>query len=234
MNRRQFRQYTAWHNYCNERTYTAPADPWKLLEIDPADVEYYNGACRLNWGLGRVQGGRWDREENCTPIRETTIYSGLNQRFTHGYDWEETALYRRAKEQFENGKRVRGYESIDAYRNVRCTYLDELYRKIEREGYRSNADATHEAADDSAYEDAYAHHLEPLVVIGRSGDIYWTEGFHRFAIASLLDVEAVPVYVLCRHEQWQRIRDEIFTASSRGLPPKQRVHLDHPDVAGLA
>ncbi|WP_245799870.1 hypothetical protein [Haladaptatus litoreus] len=159
-------------------------------------------------------------------MRETTTYRGLKQRFEEGYDWEETALYRRAKKQFEEGGTVRGYESIEEYRNVRCEYLDELYQNIKQDGYRPNEKAGH----DNPHEDAYAHHLEPLVVIGSSGDIYWIEGYHRFTIASILNIGEIPVCVLCRHEKWQRIRDRIYNTPTSELPSELETYLGHPDA----
>lgn len=112
MNLGRFRRRTRWHHHANRRAYDAPADPWKLLPVSPDAVTYYTDELRLDRGLGRVQGGDWDREEHCRPFRETTLYRGLEQRFEEGRDWEETALYRRAKEEFERGETVRGYESL--------------------------------------------------------------------------------------------------------------------------
>jgi len=235
MNLGRFRRCTRWHHHANRRAYDAPADPWKLLPVSPDAVTYYTDELRLDRGLGRVQGGDWDREEHCRPFRETTLYRGLEQRFEEGRDWEETALYRRAKEEFERGETVRGYESLREFRAVRCEYIDELFHSIEREGYRPNAAATHEkAAEDNSFEDAYANHLEPLVVIGRDGEVHWTEGNHRFAIASILGLDAVPVYVLCRHEHWQRVRDRMHDArdgaAATDLPSDLEAHLGHPDL----
>lgn len=230
MDLERFRYYTARHRFVNETEYDAPADPWKLLPVAPADVEYYTGEVRLNWGLGRVQGGSWDREANRS-IRETDHYRGLEQRFVDGRDWEETALYEKAKAGFEEDGQFRGYESLEEFRSVRCEYVDELFRSIREEGYRPNAEASHDrAADDNPFEDAYANHLEPLVVVGRGGGIYWAEGYHRFTIASILGLDEIPVHVLCRHEQWQRVRDRFHDAPVSELPPELEAYRDHPDV----
>lgn len=231
MNLDQFWQYTAWHQHANERNYEAPAAPRKLLRVDPSSVKWYLPDVRLDLGLGRIEGGTWDCEENRALVRETTTYRGLVQRFEDGRDWEETALYRRVADQFESRESVRGYESLETFRNIRCAYLDDLFRDIEREGYRPNADATHERADsDNAFEDAYANHLEPLVAVGRDGEIYWFEGYHRFAIASILSLDEIPVYALLRHANWQRIRDRIHAIDPSDRPRELEDHLEHPDV----
>jgi hypothetical protein len=134
-------------------------------------------------------------------------------------------------DRFEAGERVRGYESLDEYRRVRCVYLDDLMRSIEEEGYRPNAETSHEpAAAVNGFEMAYVHRLEPVVAIGRGGEIQLCEGFHRAAIASVLELERIPVNVLCRHEEWQRVRDRIVVDPSMvqnyGPAIDPRVHPD--------
>lgn len=223
----RFRSRTAWHNAANESTYDAPADPWKLLPVDPTNVDYYTSDLRLDVGLGRVEGGDWDREENLAPLRETVTYRGLTQRFVEGRDWEETDLYRRAEARFEADESFRGYDSLEEYRRVRCAHVDELFDSIDGDGYRPNEAAAHDSPDDgNVFEEAYANHLEPLVAIGRSGEVVWCEGYHRLIISSILGLDAIPVYVLCRHEQWQRVRDRVYddTASDVGVDPH------HPDL----
>jgi hypothetical protein len=226
-----FHYYTRWHESANERAYNAPADPWEPIRVSPANVQQYTTNLRLNWGLGRVQSGDWDSGDSCDAIRETPTYRGLAQRFDEGRDWAETDLVERARERFEDGESFRGYESLAAFRNVRCSYLDDLYESIANEGYRANREAAHEpASGENPFEDAYAHQLEPLVVVGRDGTIYWSEGFHRFAIADVLSLDEIPVQVLCRHEQWQAVRDAVSEAAGDGGGHSVDVARDHPDL----
>lgn len=67
---------------------------------------------------------------------------------------------------------MRGYASLTEFREVRCTYVDDLSRKIEREGYWLNAQVSHEKASENRFEDAYTNHLEPLVVVRCDGEIF--------------------------------------------------------------
>lgn len=227
----RLRYFTEWIRYVNERTYAAPADPWKLVPVDPSGVEWYTNDLGLKWGLGRVRGGPWDRPEHCGRLEETTTYRGLVQRFEAGDSWEETALFRRAKERLEDGRQFRGYETVEAFREKRCAYLDELYRRIEAEGYRPNRDADHEnpVADENTFEDAYVHHLEPLVAVGRDGEFVWVEGYHRLVIARLIGIDEIPVQILCRHEEWQRVRDRVHGADGE-LPAHLAEYEGHPDL----
>jgi hypothetical protein len=234
VNLKRFRHYTRWHQFANEKEHDAPADPWRLLSVDPGGVEHCTNRIRLNWGLGRIKNGDWDQEENHDLLTETSTYRGLTQRFEKGYDWEDTAQYQRAKKRFDESSTFRGYSSLEEYRNIRCEYVDKLFRSIKQDGYRPNGEATHEKpTENNPFEDAYANHLEPLVVITRSGEIVWTEGYHRLIIASILNIDEIPVYVLCRHKQWQRIRNQIHETQVSNVPPETKAHLDHPDLQNI-
>lgn len=225
MSFRRFRYYTRWHQFANRRRYAAPADPWTPIWVDPAAVEYY-ATVSLEWGLGRVRDGDWDRPSNCDLLRETTTAKGLRQRFEEGRAWEDTALHERAAEQFSEGTDVRGYESLDRFRDERLDSLDELFESIRRDGYRPN----YETTDDDPTEVGRVQDLEPLVCIGRSGHVRWNEGYHRLVIAKILGVEAIPVYVVRRHRQWQRKRDEISETPVADLSPELDADTDHPDM----
>jgi hypothetical protein len=181
-----------------------------------------------------VEDGEWDDTSNCSHIRDTVIYQGLRERFQESYAWEDTTLFQYVAEQFEQRETVRGYENPSEYVRVRCAYLDNLFESIRDDGYRSNAAAYHEmATEDNKFEDAYANHLDPLVAISRTGEIYWLEGYHRFAIASILELEEIPVYVLCRHEEWQRARDALSTEPSSSLPSELEEYVNHPDTQDI-
>ena len=229
-----FRLYTEWHDHANRRRYDAPADPWQLVTVDPTGIERCVPGIGL-YGLGRVEGGAWDRSANTRSVADLPSYEGIRQRFEAGEDWEDTRLVEWAGERFADGESARGYENLDAFVERRCAYLDDLFERIREEGYRPNAEAGHDnpAARDNPYEDAYAHEFEPLVAVGRSGEFLWVEGFHRLAMATVLELDAVPVQVVCRHREWQRVRDEATAGDGDGLPASVAPHRDNPDLADL-
>jgi hypothetical protein len=229
-----FHYYSEWNHFANQRRYAAPADPRRLVWIDPAGVDRYTDEIPLLWGLGRVRGGDWDADEHCNALAETTTYEGLVQRFEEGRDWEDTVTYQRAEHAFEVDGTYRGYDSLDQYREVRLPYVDDLYRSIAADGYRPNAEATHDAAtDENRFEDAYVHHVEPLVAIRRDGECLLTEGYHRFCIARIQGLDEIPVQVLCRHERWQRVRDRLHETDGATVTEEFGVDPDHPDLSDL-
>lgn len=222
---RKFRYYTGWHRFVNRERYDALADPWATIRVDPGDVDRF-AVVELTWGLGRVRGGDWDRPDNCRSVTDNRMYEGLVQRFEEGYDWEGTVYYEWVADRIEEDGHFRGYERLDAV-DERFEEIDDLYDRM-REGYRPNRGTVYDDPGDVEY----VHQLEPLVLVGRSGEIVWTEGFHRLILARILGIDRIPVYVLRRHERWQRLRDRIAESGSE-LPPDLRAYADHPDVADV-
>lgn len=228
---RQFEWYTRLWALHNRLRYDVPTDPWATVAVDPADVTHYVGDVALPWGLGRVAGGGWDRPENRQPIDELPRYRGLVQRFEEGREWEATAYYEHLRDRYadHDGPFPRGHGDFDAFWRDRREAHEALYRSMRDDGYRPNGAVEHDPADWGEY----VHSLEPLVVVGRDGEVLWSEGFGRLCVAKLLGVESMPVYVLCRHERWQRVRERLSgPARAAGSPALER-HRDHPDLRGV-
>lgn len=221
----RFVDRTRWHAYANQERYDAPADPWRLVAVDPGTVGRFN-SIPFGSGLGQVRGGDWDQPDQCGRIENLPIYRGLKQRYHDGCGWEETAYYEWVAERFEVEVEYRGYETIED----RLDAVDELHESMREQGYRPNRGVEY----DDPREIRDVHALDPLVLVGRSGAIIWSEGFHRLVLAQLLRIKEVPVYVLQRHEQWQRIRDEIAGSSPDDRRPELSAYLDHPDVTDIA
>ncbi|MFB6126683.1 MAG: hypothetical protein ABEJ79_05225 [Halolamina sp.] len=220
-----FRSRTAWTAHANAREYDAPVDPWRLVRVDPDAVERFS-VVSLLWGLGRVRGGDWDRPENTRALGETSLFEGLRQRYVEGRAWPETDHYDEVVDRVADGERFHGCESEAELREAYFPAVDELYESVRSEGYRPNRGAVY--GDPSEVE--RVHDLEPLVLVGRDGEVLWSEGFHRLGVAQLLDVDRVPVYVLRRHAEWQAVRDAVAGGAD---PTGLGVDPDHPDLRDL-
>jgi len=232
----QFALYTRLRHWRDKRRFKAVADPYRQVRLDPQRIETFNRVLCKQWGLGQIVDGTWDQPQQNESFDADSIPRGLRQRFEDGYAWEDTTYYQFAKSEFEQDRSVWGYQTLDEFHSIRCEYVDSLYESIRSDGYRPNAAADHRVpqADTLRRRQAFVHQLEPLVVIGRNGTVHWRDGFHRIAIARILGIEAIPVQVLARHQEWQAVRDAISTGST--LP----IHMDaqwtlgnHPDLQGL-
>ncbi|MFW5917764.1 MAG: hypothetical protein ACOCRD_05080 [Halorubrum sp.] len=205
----------------NRGRFGAPASAWDLIHVDPGRLDRY-GSVSLEWGLGRVRGGEWDRTDR-EPLSETDVYTGLKERFVDGLPWTETAYCEWGREGLADAESFRGFADIEEFVEYRCRAVDELVASIRADGYRPNYGRLY----DSAAEIEYVNWMEPIVCVGRDGDLLATEGYHRIVLAQLLGVDSIPVRVLRRHESWQAVRDAV----ARGEPiPVDGVTPSHPDL----
>jgi hypothetical protein len=220
-----FKHLTVLRYKRQQHLYDAPAHPYKIIEVRTDQVTHFNKAIRAHWGLGMIKGGDWDRPENCEPIRKTNHYRGLEQRFEEGLNWEHTNYYQR---KIQNDLS----QEVTDKRSKRVEYFEQLFNDIKRNGYRPNYESGHNAPGGGTRQGRLrcVHALEPIVTIGRKGDIYLNEGFHRIAIAKYLGIEKIPVHVLARHEKWQEIRERIHNTSDVDSDPEIQQYLSHPDI----
>jgi hypothetical protein len=222
-----FRRRTAWNAYANGRRYDAPPDPWAFVYVDPESVEHWT-TVSLKWGLGRVRGGDWDRPANCRALESLYIEEGLTQRFEQGREWSETTYYETVVDRIADGRSFHGVESVEELEDSYLPAVDGLYESMREEGYRPNRGTVYSDPEDADY----VHDLEPMVLFGREGEPIWTEGYHRLVMARLVGVERIPVYVLRRHERWQRTREVVGHADDGR--PDVAARTDHPDLQDLA
>ena len=212
------------------------ADPLAIRLVDPWEVR-----ARLKFGsfdrvtnIGSVRGGDWDRHTRSIG-RHPTI-RGLHQRFEEGYDWEDTDYFSHNVRQIQAGREMKGCSTVEAFRQRRCAFIDSLYERIAREGYRSQAELGPEAVDLNRHDptEDRLRTNEVGLNIGRHGEWFINSGFHRLAIARILGLETIPVQVIVRHTGWQRRRESFLdTVSSRPESNGSAIDGSHPDLFDL-
>ena len=221
--------YTSLRYKYQQKRYTAPAHPYKNIFISPNQIKYRK-SMPIELGFGQIRGGDWDLK-NIKNIEDFWVYKGLLQRFKKSLPWEETIYYKKVSEKFKNGSRyVSEYENITEYKNIRLSYLDNLFSEIKKNGYRPNSDSKHITPVKDTHRDRPAQQFEPIVAIGRSGDMFLLSGYHRFTIAKILEIDPIPVNVLIRHTEWQHIRDRLNNSDTIDIKPDLKNVVDHPDL----
>jgi len=235
---RRFRFHTLKNHLQNCILYDAPAKPYSIIEVNPNDIEYRHGSATQiskTKGLGQVKGGKWDKKPDTFDGHPT--YEGVIQRFDKGMRWKDTKYVQNQVAKYErDGKCSWGHETPEAFIQNRCQFVDNLYRSMKNEGYiYSPNQYTNKEMDDTNLGREYTrlkprHKLEPLIAISRNGEYILREGHHRSTIAKILDMDAIPVNVLCRHKQWQELRDEIH---NNGLPEGHEDLREHPDLQDI-
>lgn len=195
------------------------AEQDRIITVDAHDVKYFQPSVfrRFITGFSRndhpnpVVNGHWDRLR--IPFENRLIYRSFTSHFQNGVPWEETIFIQQCLDDISDGK--------SAFQNCRsreelfdhCQSVDELYKKIRTEGYRS----AKELGNDPM--------TEITVNIDRSGNFMQSiDGKHRMLIAKLLDLESIPVRIYARHSEWEVIRN----SETDGFDSVSR--LSHPDV----
>lgn len=208
----QFKLATAKNKYISQFKYRAPADPYKLIRINPNGINYRSNITKRTRGLGQVIGGDWDTERNLKSIDDNPTHKGIRERYEEGRPWEETAYWDYAQKRGDSAE-------------TRCEYVDELYTSIKQNGYLTKEERGSRPPSKHSFSDNF----EIEVHIGRDGEIIINDGHHRCAIARVLNLHP-PAHVICRHKQWQELRDDVY---SNGLCENRRELRDHPDLQDI-
>lgn len=230
----------------NEFRYDAPIEPARLYEVDPQDIDR-----TLSWTeitadrkaddhprfrppkyrlAGRVFDGPWDLHTD--PLTESTILQSFRAHFQHGVPWVETAFYAETRAAIESGGTPWDCQS-EADIKERCTKLDQLFERIADDGYLTQTELRERGQSTiSPHRLNRAIWGEIAVSVGRDGQLLFLDGRNRLAMARIQGLDAVPVVILVRHENWQRRRDRIARGelTREELPDRAR---DHPDLVDL-
>ncbi len=217
---RRFKFHT-WKNHLQNRIrYDAPPEPYRTIEIKPRNIQFRiwykkDGIPITNdkrGGLAQIKAGSWDKSRFCEDVEKLWQVKGLKERFVEEKSWTETAYYNH----LTSNRKVSKEEVMK-----RCNFYDRLFKSIDKNGYEVGHVGENFSGTFSSREK-----LEVLITIGRNGEIYLWDGHHRFTIGRLLDLK-IPAHVVCRHKQWQELRDEIH---NNGLPEGREDLRDHPDL----
>ncbi len=193
--------------YCtNNLKYEAISDPMKTIWVETDKINYKNSSQEFpgERGLGYIRSGDWD--QNKQRISEMDLYKIYRRHFIEEEPWKDTGLLEKVKEEIEKKGHYYHYTSTEEVLEHRCPYIDELHKRIQNEGYKSQKEAR--TFLDSIKHTDYTP-LEILVNFSRDGEILFYTGHNRMMLAKVIGVEEVPVQVMARHEEWQRKRDSV-------------------------
>lgn len=208
----------------------------KCVYVDPNEIAY-ESLTKIGHQLnepGKVYGGRWDKAKS--EFQDRYKVRSMRQHFEEGVDWTETEYYERVYPKVINSiwRNCSSEEDLEQF----FDRIDKLYEQIKQHGYKTQAELLEENPERTSELNNDASH--PLlneigVNIGRDGEFLWQYGGqHRLCIAQLLELDTVPVQVLTRHRQWQKLRDQIRKVSSIDeLSEETKTHLEHPDLRDI-
>lgn len=209
--------------------YDKALDVDKVCWVSPQRITY----CSLRefWlqrFSGRVIGGDWDRLEK--RFEDLDIYVAFRQVCMEGKDWTETVFYQRVLDGINGGQilwNCKDQHDLDQ----RCKYLESLFHKIKREGYKSQREllSSQKTYDPLRVKD------EVGVNIGRHGDLLFNDAAHRLAIAKLVGLQRIPMKITVRHPEWMRFRKEViqYAKEMGGKTYQPLIHIDFDDIPAI-
>ena len=210
-------------------------DPLQILWINPNLIASSGRMFSHSKEIGRIVDGDWDMRR--TTIENIPFYIGLRERFHNELPWQETKYFQIFAKRFagQDKQSVWGYTNMAEFEQ-RLEFLDELYRSIRDEGYRT------QQGSDGLIHDPVRHRGKGLQStmthtmtheigcnIDRSGVFLLNSGIHRFTIARLLGLDRIPIQIIVRHRQWQTVRNQVASGQQNVVLP-EGVSLDHPDL----
>lgn len=235
----RFRITTFKNRIYNNFRYEVPPNPYKVIQITPSEIEYWIGLKKNEngeWlispptygGLGQIRGGKWDNMKYRDRTDSLPAIAGFEERFIQGKDWEDTKYYAHLQEKYNTTQKYKkfGFDNLDQYLKSNLSEYEDLYESIKNNGYKKGHKGTRKELGNRDLPNVHDI-LEVLVCIDRNGQIHLIDGHNRFGIARALNIK-IPAHVVCRHEQWQKKRDDIY---DNGLSQIEESSLsNHPDL----
>jgi len=184
-----------------------------IIHINPKRIIYEKNLNKNNWRLflkfikpllnfkGKetveIIDGDWDLE-NLRYFDKDIKHISYNMHFIEGLDWKDTPYYKREKKLYLDGESRIEYKSVDDL-DLKYKYLDNLYEKIKREGFKTQKEVIESDGIESDYGRGRLHDDDITIAIGRNGDVIFLDGRHRLNIAKILNLKKIPVRVLIIH-----------------------------------
>jgi len=231
-----YRNLLCWWN---ARPYSVD-NPFTILRVDPNEIIHVTGRGpnpgRFQWqDLGKVQGGDWDQNDD--RVEDLPVVGALRDHFENNMEWEDVEFVQHVIEQSKRGHVIwRGCASEKDVWDA-CDQIDRLYERIQSQGYRTKQELVQQdglSPDKYVDGDRFNCYDEVVVDIGRDGKFLFVDGRHRLTIAKILDLDEIPVRISARHEQWQRIREQVANADvEEKLPESVKRHRSHPDLRNI-
>lgn len=211
-----------------------------IISISPRLVRY---STVHSMEAGYIYSGRWDK--TVQPLNSLDRIRSIKNHFLFGKPWEDTIYYRKIMRAYiKKDKSWRGIQSKEDLLRF-FDRIDDLHKKISNEGYKSQKElargpnryhrqvSVNRSEKEQKRESLIKNEIG--VSIGRNGEVLLqNQGRHRLSIAQVLGIDHVPVHVIARHKQWQKVRNVISSKKSvEDIPTRYQHFLDHPDLQDI-
>lgn len=183
----------------------AAPNPFKVKYVNPNKIERVTtrGVTVHNQrykDFGKIKDGNWDRR-NLEELEKMYMDQGksLHFRMYVSNKFDETPFHKSMKQRFEQGK---NWEDTPYY---------EYLKKKDKLHWQEEKDQLYNSIKENSLQEINEFRDRPLnkpledisIDIGRNGKMMLVDNRHRLSIAKILDIDQVPVRVVCTHKKWQ-------------------------------
>lgn len=198
--------------------YTALAAPFKILYINPSEINHYTLDFNTYRVYSKIKGGDWDTSTQ--KFDNLAKFKAIKKKHEEKIGWEETEIYDEMMGVIEKKGVIDGCRNKQDLKK-RYNEIGTLYENIKNNGYK-------ESRSLSEGERKNKGDINNICVnIARDGKfIFQGDGFHRLSIAKVLDLDKIPVQVALRHKEWQHHREKVNKENTSVEP-------EHPDLQDL-
>ena len=172
----------------------------------------------------------WDLAPNLMKFEEHNCYKSFYQHFIEGKEWQDTDFYKIELNKIKAGMFRWGCSSEREYLE-RCKKLDELYKDIKDNGFKTQKMLGSEGI--LKHKGIREVEDEIKIVVSRDGDLIHHSGQNRLAIAKILDLDKIPLKITLRHKEWMKFRKEILLYVKTEMAGKAYQPLPHPDLSDI-
>ena len=212
---------------------TTDADPFKVLWVDPNSIVLKGCSAKSSaFGYVWTDGPLYDSTSNVdTEIRLKSIINKYDNRL----EWQDTEYYKRWVQRI-NHPDLKSWLSYTKKKDVlqHLQRIDELRDSIHSTGFQTQRELLKENPIETIKRNNEA--ICPLlneigVNVDSDGQIAFSNsGLHRLAIAKQLEVDAVPIQIRTRHEEWQKVRNSVREGYQLEINSTLELHPDLRDI----
>lgn len=200
----------------------------KVFFVKTSDIKFFCGEVYDIRMPNEILDGSWDCS-NLTLIEDVDVYRGCYEMFVENKKWTETKLYLDGIEKIRNGIYQWGCATELEF-TKRGSDIIKLYESIQAKGVVSQKEIPESWNSTGNYDN------ELICYVDRNGGLLFANGFHRLAIAKILDIKIVPIKIKRRHKEWDNFCESVFSYCVKnwnGFLYQPINHFEFDDVPSL-
>lgn len=200
----------------------------KVFYVKTSDIKFFCGEVYDINMPNEILDGNWDCN-NLTLIEDVDVYKSCYEMFAENKKWEDTFLYKEGIDRIGRGICQWSCWTKEEFLE-RGNQIAKLFNSISEKGIGEQKKLVMVWNPTDKFDD------EMICYVDRNGGLLFANGFHRLAIAKILNIKIVPVKIKRRHKEWDNFCESIFSYCVKnwgGFLYQPINHFEFEDVPSL-